>query len=180
MDKRIQGWREECMKGWREKSIHGCRKEGKNERMKRRRDRSHKWAKRARIIKHRPQNLQKKGAEINQNGTKIDPKGPQNEDKTDKKSEQRLQDDLGPPWGAIFPLGRQSWSTIWKPKSSQIRKKNDAENHRFFDRPWNRKKWEKGIQNHSNMEPKMVQNRSQKEAQEETGKSVKKNNTTRF
>ena len=108
MDKRIQGWREECMKGWREKSIHGCRKEGKNERMKRRRDRSHKWAKRARTIKHRPQNLQKKGTEIDQNGAKIDPKGSQNEAKTDKKSEQRLQDDLGPLWGAIFRLSPRS------------------------------------------------------------------------
>ena len=45
----------------------------------------------------------KKGAEIDQHGAKIDPKGSQNEAKTDKKSEQRLQDDLGPLWGGDFP-----------------------------------------------------------------------------
>ena len=45
----------------------------------------------------------KKGAKIDQNGAKIDPKGSQNEAKTDKKSEQRLQDDLGPPLGSDFP-----------------------------------------------------------------------------
>ena len=55
-----------------------------------------------------PQNLQKKGTEIDQNGAKIDPKGSQNEAKTDKKSEQRLQDDLGPLWGAIFRLSPRS------------------------------------------------------------------------
>ena len=43
----------------------------------------------------------KKGAKIDQNGAKIDPKGSQNEAKTDKKSEQRLQDDLGHTWVAI-------------------------------------------------------------------------------
>ena len=139
MDKRIQGWREECMKGWREKSIHGCRKEGKNERMKRKKDRSHKWGKRARTIKHRPQNLQKKGAEINENGAKIDRKGSQNEAKRDKKSEQRLQDDLGPVWGAISPLLCRRLGAFWKPKSSQIRKKTDAKNRWFFDRSWKRK-----------------------------------------
>ena len=46
----------------------------------------------------------KKGTEIDQNGAKIAPKGSQNEAKRDKKSEQRLQDDLGPVRGAISPL----------------------------------------------------------------------------
>ena len=63
---------------------------------------------RGRNIKHRPQNLSKKGAKIDQNGAKIDPKGSQNEAKTDKKSEQRLQDDLGPLWGAISRLSPRS------------------------------------------------------------------------
>ena len=180
IDKRIQGWREECMKGWREKSIHGCRKEGKNERMKRRRDRSHKWAKRARTIKHRPQNLQKKGTEIDQNGAKIDPKGSQNEAKTDKKSEQRLQDDLGPPWGAISRLSWSSQVPSWVPKSSQIPKKTYAKNHWFFDGSWKRQKWEKGAKNRSKTEPEMVNNRAQEGGPEENGKSVKTNNATRF
>ena len=68
----------------------------------------------------------------------------------------------------------------WVPKSSQIRKKTDAKNRWFFDRSWKRKKWEKGVQNHSKMEPKMVQNRAQKERQDENGKSVKTNNTLWF
>ena len=76
---------------------------------------------RGRNIKHRPQNLSKKGAKIDQNGAKIDPKGSQNEAKTDKKSEQRLQDDLGPLWGAIFPLWRQEREPSWVPTSSQVR-----------------------------------------------------------
>ena len=48
------------------------------------------------------QNLLKKGARIDQNRAKIDPKGFQNKAKRDKKSQQRLQDDLGPP-GGRFP-----------------------------------------------------------------------------
>ena len=43
------------------------------------------------------------GARIDQNRAKIDPKGSQNKAKTDKKSQQRLQDDLGPPLGGDFP-----------------------------------------------------------------------------
>ena len=160
--------------------MHGWRKEGKNESVKRRRERSQKWAKRGRKIKHRPQNLSKKGARIDQNRAKIDPKGSRNEAKRDKKSQQRLQDDLGPPWGAISRLSCPGQVPSWVPKSSQIRKKTDAKNRWFFDRSWKRKKWEKGVQNHSKMMPKMVQNRPQKERQEENGKSVKTNNTLWF
>lgn len=160
--------------------MHGWRKEGKNESVKRRRERSQKWAKRGRKIKHRPQNLSKKGARIDQNRAKIDPKGSQNEDKTDKKLKQPRQDDLGPPWGRIFRLSWAGQVPSWVPKSSQIRKKSDAKNRWFFDRSWKRKKWEKGVQNHSKMEPKMVQNRAQKERQDENGKSVKTNNTLWF
>ena len=122
----------------------------------------------------------KNGAEISKNCAKIDPKGSQNEAKTDKKSEQRLQGDLGLPWGAISRLSCPGQVPSWVPKSSQIRKKSNAKIRRYFDRPWKRRKSEKGAQNHSKMEPKMVQNRAQKEAQEETGKSVKTNNTIRF
>ena len=43
------------------------------------------------------------GARIDQNRAKIDPKGSQNEDKTDKKLKQPRQDDLGPPPGEDFP-----------------------------------------------------------------------------
>ena len=43
-----------------------------------------------------PQESRKKGAKISQNGYKSDPKGSHNEAKAGKKSEQRLQDDLGP------------------------------------------------------------------------------------
>ena len=68
------------------------------------------------------------GTEIDQNGAKIDPKGSQNEAKTDNKSEQRLQDDLGPVWGAISPLSCRRMGAFWNPKSSQIRKKTDAKN----------------------------------------------------
>ena len=132
----MKGKRYERIKG---KWIHGCRKEGKNERMKRRRDRSHKWAKRARTIKHRPQNLQKKSAKIDQNGAKIAPKGSQNEAKRDKKSEQRLQGDLGPPWVAISQVLTRRMGAFWNPKSSQIRKNTDAKNRWFFDRSWKRK-----------------------------------------
>ena len=46
-------------------------------------------------IKHRPQKLLKKGIKINHHCSKIDPKSFQKEAKTDQKSEQRLQDDLG-------------------------------------------------------------------------------------
>ena len=70
----------------------------------------------------------KKGAKIDQNGAKIDPKGSQNEAKTDKKSEQRLQDDLGPLWGAISRLSPRSQGAFWRPKSSQIPKKAFAKN----------------------------------------------------
>ena len=159
--------------------MHGWRKEGKNESVKRRRERSQKWAKRGRKIKHRPQNLSKKGARIDQNRAKIDPKGFRNEAKRDKKSQQRLQDDLGPPWGAISRLSWSSQVPCWVPKC-QIRQKSDAKNRWFFCRPWERKNWERGIQNHSKMESKMVQNRAQKERQKENGKSVKANNSPWF
>ena len=62
----------------------------------------------------------KKGAEIDQNGAKIDPKGSQNEAKTDNKSEQRLQDDLGPLWGAISPLRPRSQGAIGIQNRSKI------------------------------------------------------------
>ena len=62
----------------------------------------------------------------------------------------------------------------------KIRKKTDAKDRWFFDRPWKPNKLEKGSQNHSKMKPKLVQHRTQKEAQEKNGKSVKTNNTTRF
>ena len=61
----------------------------------------------------------KKGTEIDQNGAKIDPKASQNETKTNKKSEQRLQDDLGPPWGAISRLSTRTQGAFWSPKSRQ-------------------------------------------------------------
>ena len=99
--------------------MHSWRKEGKNERVKRRRERSQKRAKRGRKIKHRPQNLVKKGAKIGQRRAKIEPKGSQNEDKTDKKSKQPRQDDLGPPGGSISRLSNRGPG--WNPKSSQIR-----------------------------------------------------------
>ena len=124
--------------------------------------------------------LLKKGARIDQNRAKIDPNGSQNKAKRDKKSQQRLQDDLGPPWGAISRLSCPGQVPSWVPKSSQIRKKSDAKNRCFFYRPWKRKKWEKGVQNHSRMESKMVQNRARKETQDENGKSVKTNNTPWF
>ena len=41
-----------------------------------------------------------------------------------------------------YPLVAMELS--WVPKSSQIRKKNDAKNRWFFDRSWKRRKWEKG------------------------------------
>ena len=71
----------------------------------------------------------KKCAKIDQNGAKIDPKGSQNEAKTDKKSEQRLQGDLGPPGGRFhrYPL------VVREPFGAQSRgkmhKKSDAKNH---------------------------------------------------
>ena len=83
---------------------------------------------RGRNVKHRRQNPWKKGANIDQNGAKIAPKGSQNEAKKDNKSEQRLQDDLGPVWGAISPLLTRRMGAFWNPKSSQIRKKTDATN----------------------------------------------------
>ena len=160
--------------------MDGWREEGKNESVKRRRERSQKWAKRGRKIKHRPQNLLKKGAKIDQNRAKIDPKGFQNEDKTDKNQSNVVKMILDPP-GWRFPgYGLVVMELSWVPKSSQIRKKSDAKNRWFFDRSWKRKKWEKGVQNHSKMEPKMVQNRAQKERQEENGKSVKTNNALWF
>ena len=72
------------------------------------------------------QHLLKKGTRINQNRAKIGPKGSQNEAKRDKKSQQRLQDDLGPPWGAIFRLRCPGQVPSWVPKSSQIHEKSDA------------------------------------------------------
>ena len=58
---------------------------------------------RGRNIKHPRQNLSKKGSKIDQNRAKIDPKRTRNEVKTDKKSKQPRQDDLGPPLGEDFP-----------------------------------------------------------------------------
>ena len=71
--------------------MHGWRKEGKNESVKRRRERSQKWAKRGRKIKHRPQNLLKKGAKIQPNRAKIDPKGSQNDPTEISKINQNLE-----------------------------------------------------------------------------------------
>ena len=78
---------------------------------------------------HRPRNLSKMGARIEQNRSKIDPKGSQNKDKTGKKSKQPRQDDLGHPLGAISRLSCYSQVPSCVPKSSQIRKKTDAKNH---------------------------------------------------
>ena len=107
-------------------------------------------------------------------------KGPKKKPRDTQKSQQRLQDDLGPPWGAISRLSWPGQVPSWVPKSSQIRKKTDAKNRWFFDRSWKRKKWEKGVQNHSKIESKMVENRAHKERQDENGKSVKTNNTLWF
>ena len=158
----------------------GWRKEGKNESVKRRRERSQKWAKRGRKIKHRPQNLSKKGARIDQNHAKIDPKCSQNEYKTDKNLNQPRQDDLGPPWVAISRLSIRGYEAFLGTKFRSKFVKNDAGNHRFFNRPWKWQEWEKEARNHSKTEPEMVQNRAQKERQEENGKSVKMNNTHWF
>ena len=87
---------------------------GKNEIVKRRRDRSQKRVKRKRQIKHRPQKLLKKGAKIDRNGCNIDPKGSQNEAKTDEKSEQPLQDKLGP-CRAVFRLSCPAQVSSWVP-----------------------------------------------------------------
>ena len=106
--------------------MHGWRKEGKNESVKSRRERSQKWAKRGRKIKHRPQNLLEKGAKIDQNRAKIDPKGSQNEDKTDKKLKQPRQDDLGPPWVTISRLSCAGQVPFWVPNRAKFVKKSDA------------------------------------------------------
>ena len=123
------------------------RKEGKSERMKRRRERD-------RNIKHRPQNLSKKGANIEQNRAKIDPKGSQNEEKTDRKSKQPRQDDLGPLWVAISRLRCPGQVPSWVPKSSQSRKKSDAKNRCFFLSAFEAKKVRK-------RSPKPLQNGAQ-------------------
>ena len=57
-------------------------------------------------------NIYKKGC---QNRAKIDLKGSQNEAKIDNKSEQRLQDDLGHPWGAISPVLTCRMGAFWNP-----------------------------------------------------------------
>ena len=54
---------------------------------------------------------------------KIDPKWYENEAKRDKKSNQRLQDDLGGFKGAIFRLSRQIQTPTWSPKSNKKCKK---------------------------------------------------------
>ena len=112
--------------------MHGWRKEGKNESVKRRRERSQKWAKRGRQIKHRPQNLLKNGAKIDQNRAKIGAKGSQNEDKTDKKLKATSSRWSWTPWVAISRLSCCSQVPSWVPKSSQTRKKSDAKNRWFF------------------------------------------------
>ena len=134
--------------------MHGWREEGKNERVKRRRERSQKWAKRGRKIKHRPQNLLKKGAKIDQNRIKIDPKGSQNKDKTNKKSKQPRQDDLGPHWRAIFRLLCPGQVLSWAPKSSKIRKKKRCKKSLIFRSAFEAKKVRK-------RNPKPLQNGGQ-------------------
>ena len=139
----LKGTRDKGKHLWKDGGTNRCmgwRKEGKNESVKRRRERSQKWAKRGRKIKHRPQNLLKKGAEIDQNRARIDARGSQNEDKTNKKSKQPRQDDLGHPLGAISRLSCYSQVPSWVPKSSQIRKKSDAKNRWFFLSPLEAKK----------------------------------------
>ena len=68
---------------------------------------------------------------------------------------------------------------FWNPKSSKIPKKLMRKIDDFLI-GLGSEKIEKGSQNHSKMEAKMVQNRTQKDGQEKYGKSVKTNNTLRF
>ena len=88
--------------------MHGWRKEGKNESVKE---------------EGSDPRSERKGAEKSNidpkicwtrvpESIKIDPKGSQNEDKTDKKWKQPRQDDLGPPWVAIFQLSGRSYGAF--------------------------------------------------------------------
>ncbi len=110
---------------------------------------------------------------------KIDPKGSQKEAKRDKKSNQRLQDELGAPMGRFSPLWphrpRPSWRKI-NPKS----KKDRPNNRIFFDRLLDPKMERKRFPKPTEMTPKMVQNRSQKRAQRKNGQSMKTNNSPTF
>ena len=118
---------------------------------------------------------------IDQNGAKIDPKGSQKRSQDRQKIRATSSRRSWTPLGGDFPAIHPWLGSLLEPKiEAKCEKKRDAKNRRFFYRPWKPKKSEKGAQNHSKMEPKMVQNRTQKEAQEENGKSVKTNNTTRF
>ena len=60
--------------------------------------------------------IHRKSAEIQD---EIDPKWYENEAKRDKKSNQRLQDDLGGPRGAIFRLSRQIQTPTWSQKANK-------------------------------------------------------------
>ncbi len=71
---------------------------------------------------------------------------------------------LDPPWVAISRLSTRSYGALLGPKIE----------------PNSLKKLRKRIQNHSKMEPKMVQNRTRKGGQEEIRKSVKTNTTRWF
>ena len=90
--------------------------------------------------------------------------GSQDEDKRDKNTKERRQDDPGPPRPEFFPLWWQGRGRFWGPKSIKIAPKKHSNINHFLIAFW----IDFGPQNRSKNVPKIdqksIQNRYQKEA----------------
>ena len=103
----------------------------------------------------------------------ISPKGSQTEAKRDKKSKQRLQDDLGPPWGRFpgYPLKTQDQLGAQnQPKIKQTTWKTNVFLLGFSIRKWS----EKGSQNQLKLRPTWSKIDSRSELKEKTGENRKR------
>ena len=106
--------------------------------------------------------------------------GSQDEDKRDKNTKERRQDDPGPPRPEFFPLWWQGRGRFWGPKSIKIAPKKHSNINHFFDclldRFWTPKSIKKRPQNRSKIDPKSISKGSQKKTHE----SLKMNNPPAF
>ena len=199
MDERMKGRMDEWVQGRREKWIKGSRDEGNNVWKDEGKNRYMDVGRKGKTKVWKEEGIdptsERKGPEQSNidpriykkrvpKSTKMVPKstqkGPKTKPRQTKNQSNVFKTILDPSGGRFSGYPLVVRECFGAQNRGKIRKKTDAKNRWFFDRSWKRKKLEKGSQNHSKMEAKMVQNRSQKEAQEENGKSVKTNNTTRF
>ena len=199
MDERMEGRMDECVQGRREKRRKGSKDERKNVW----KDEGKNWymdvGRKGRTKEWKEEGIDPTGERKGPEQSNIDPriykkegrnqpKWCQNRPKrVPKRSQERQQITATSSRWSWTPPGERfpaypvvAMDPSWVLKSRQMCKKSDAKNRWFFYRCWKQQKWEKGVQNHSKMKPKMVQNRAQKERQDENGKSVKSNNPPWF